>query len=384
MTTQEMAIATMIVPVDTKTFTEHHLEQSKNFINPEYYPELYKNLYGNLKFKDRRLVDVDSFKLDVPTITDAKTNTGGSSQTARLLGEGINKDQVWSSLDRGYILSKVPPSVVKVNGINYLCNGRTRHGKLVEQKKTNMIVDYYEAKTWDEFHFFSILSNRASEPESPHTLMDVKSYCDKAIKNGDLKREWSDITARVEAIVDGTFSLSKKKKIVTDIYHGDNLSENFIAYNDKTAPEFLIKCGYIDNVQNNGIYYYIMSSAFHGKALTSAAKYYDKLVSKGKVVKELRVMVHTSLLEGEEPIACWKRRVDRFRNKWNILKNQMRAAWFTTKSVEKSIITLFGATPACYELAHKFPMDKAVLFDKGILKEYDFEDLDEQFNPKED
>jgi len=381
MTTKEMAFASMIVTVDTKTFTKDHLEQSTNFINPKFYPELYKQLYGNLKFIDRRLMDINSFVLDTPTISDAKTNTGGVSQTARILGEGVNKDQVWSSLDKGYILSKVPPSVVRVNGVDYLCNGRTRHGKLILQDKTNMIVDYYEAETWDEFHFFAILSNRASEPESPHTLMDVKHYCDQAIKNGALKKDWNDISTRVNAIVDGAFSAVKKKKIVSDIYHGDNLSENFMAYDEKTSQEFLHKCGYKDNINNNGIYYVSIASSFHGKALSNAAKCYDKLTSQGKSVKELRVIVHTGTLEGEEPMACWRRRIDKFRNKWNILKNQMKAAWFTSHAKEKNVIQLYGATPACIELSHKFPMDKAVLFDKGTLKEHFFEDLDENFNP---
>ena len=125
-----------------------------------------------------------------------------------------------------------------------------------------------------------------------------------------------------------------------------------------------------------------MSSAFYSKALTNVAKYYDKLLSKGKLVKELSVMVHTSVLEGEDPIECGKKRIDRFRRKWSIQKNQMRQAWYTTSAKEKDIISLYGATPACKELP--FPMDKAVLFDKGVIANHFFDELDEQFNPKKD
>ena len=332
--------------------------------------------------------DVDAFYLTVEntgtTITygNAKTKAAGSMQTARILGEGINKDEVHASLDKGYLLSKVPPSIVWINGIPYLCNGRTRYGKLKKQNKTNMIVDCYEADNWDAFHFFAIMSNRASEPESPHTLMDVKHYCDVAIKNNHLERTWDTITERVEAIVNGTFSKEKKKRIVTDIFHGDNLSTSFVAYDEKTSQEFLTKGGYIDNLHNNGIYYFVVSSAFHSKALTNVAKYYDKLLTKGKLVKELRIIIHTSVLEGEDPIECWKKRIDKFRRNWSIQKNQMRQAWYTTSAKEKNIISLYGATPACEELP--FPMDKAVLFDKGVIANHFFDELDEQFNPKQD
>ena len=135
----------MMVPADIKTFSDSHLQLSLNYINPKYYPELYKDLYGHLKFIDRRLVDINSFEANVPADEDAKdpNSSGGSTQTARLYGEGINKDEVWASIDRGYLLSKVPPSIVRVNGKDQLCNGRTRHGKLLDLDKTNMIVDYY-------------------------------------------------------------------------------------------------------------------------------------------------------------------------------------------------------------------------------------------------
>ena len=387
MTTKELAFATMIVSKDTKTFTKNHLEQSKRFIDPKNYPELYNNdsnqiIYKNIKFIDRRLVDINSFELKRPELKDAKSTNAGSSQTARLFGEGINKDEVWTSLDKGYILSKVPPSVFRVNGEDYLCNGRTRHGKLLEQGKTNLIVDYYEADTWDEFDFFAIMSNRASEPESPHTMMDVKHYCATALAEGDLDLEWDAIAKRVEQIVDGTFSVKKKARMVSDIYHGDNLSENFVAYNEKESQNFLTLNGYKDNINNNGIYYQILSSDFHGKALVSSAKYYDKLIQNKKKVEELRIIIQTGLLEGEEPIECWKTRIDRFRNKWTILKNQMRNAWFTSSAKERNVITLYGATPACKELSKYFPMNKAVLFDKGILKDHLFDDLDENMNPK--
>ncbi len=371
-----------MVPVDTLTFNELHLNSSLRYIDPDNYPELYSDLYGGLKFKGRYLRDMDSFETKLPTVGDAKTDTAGYEQTARILSEGQHKDEVWASMDRGYLLSKVPPSVIEVNGVEYLCNGRTRHGKLIKQNKTNIIADCYEAETWDDFHFFAIMSNRASEPESPLTLMDVKHYCNMAIMSNHLKRNFGDIYERVEQIVNGTFSKEKKKRIVTDIYHGDNLSTSFVAFDETTAEQFLIKGGYTDNIQNNGIYYYIVSSAFHSKALINVAKYYDKLLSKGKSVKQLRLIVHTGVLEGEDPVECWKKRIDKFRRNWSIQKNQMRQAWYTTSAKEKNIISLYGATPACRELP--FPMDKAVLFDKGVIANHFFDELDEQFNPKKD
>lgn len=372
----------VVVPVTDTLFTEAQRKASINYINPQFYPELYiAPIYGDIKFVERRLMNMDDFELETPALRDAKSQVSGKTQTARLYGVGVNRDEVHASLDKGYLLSKVPPSVVDVFGTKYLCNGRTRHEKLVAQGKTNMIVDYYEATSWDEFNFMAIMSNRASEPESPHTLMDVKHYCTEAILNGDLQRDWDDIADRVEAIVDGTFTAKNKRKIVTDVFHGDNLSSNFIAYDEQTAADFLTANGYIDNIHGNGIYYFMMSSQFHSKALTKAAAYYDKLVTSGKSVSELRVCIHTGVLDGQDPIDCWKKRIDKFSQKWHLQKNQMRQAWFTTNVKDKNVIYLFGGTPACVELASKFPTNKVVMYNKGILANYSFDDLDENLNP---
>ena len=379
----------VVVPTTETAFTESQLEASINYINPAFYPDLYtKPIYGNIEFLERKLMNMDDFRLDsgdAQSIKDAKSQTtSGKTQKARILGVGVNRDEVHASLDKGYLLNKVPPSVVNMFGRDYLCNGRTRHEKLLAQGKTNMIVDYYKANSWDEFNFLAVMSNRASEPESPHTQMDVKFYCDEAIKSGDLKLDWDAITERVEAIVGGTFSVQKKHKMVSDIYHGDNLSSNFIAYDQDIGKDFLIKNGYQDNISNNGIYYQMLSTQFHSKALTMVAKHYDKLVSSGKPVKELRVCVQTGVLDGLDPVESWKKRIDLFVQKWHLQKNQMRQAWFTTNAKEKNNIILFGATPACVELASKFPTNKLVLFNKGILADYSFAELDENFNPKND
>jgi len=379
----------VVVPTTETAFTESQLEASINYINPAFYPDLYtKPIYGNIEFLERKLMNMDDFRLDsgdAQSIKDAKSQTtSGKTQKARILGVGVNRDEVHASLDKGYLLNKVPPSVVNMFGRDYLCNGRTRHEKLLAQGKTNMIVDYYKADSWDEFNFLAVMSNRASEPESPHTQMDVKFYCDAAIKSGDLNLDWDAITERVEAIVGGTFSVQKKHKMVSDIYHGDNLSSNFIAYDQDIGKDFLIKNGYQDNISNNGIYYQMLSTQFHSKALTMVAKHYDKLVSSGKPVKELRVCVQTGVLDGLDPVESWKKRIDLFVQKWHLQKNQMRQAWFTTNAKEKNNIILFGATPACVELASKFPTNKLVLFNKGILADYSFAELDENFNPKND
>jgi hypothetical protein len=386
---EEKKSTPVVVPTTETAFTESQLEASINYINPAFYPDLYiKPIYGSIEFLERKLMSMDDFRLDsgdAQTIKDAKSQTiSGKTQKARLLGVGVNRDEVHASLDKGYLLNKVPPSVVNIFGRDYLCNGRTRHEKLLAQGKTNMIVDYYRADSWDEFNFLAVMSNRASEPESPHTQMDVKYYCDEAMKSGDLNLDWDEIKERVEAIVGGTFSAQKKNKMVSDIYHGDNLSSNFIAYDQDIGKDFLIKNGYQDNISNNGIYYTMLSTQFHSKALTTVAKEYDKLVSAGKPVKELRVCIQTGVLDGLDPVESWKKRIDLFVQKWHLQKNQMRQAWFTTNAKEKNNIILFGATPACVELAYKFPTNKLVLFNKGILADYSFAELDENFNPKND
>ena len=48
-----------MVPVDTLTFNESHLESSLKYIDPKGYPELYSNLHGGLKFIGRKLINMD-------------------------------------------------------------------------------------------------------------------------------------------------------------------------------------------------------------------------------------------------------------------------------------------------------------------------------------
>jgi hypothetical protein len=360
------------VPLSAKKFTQKDLNLSQQYISTHLYPGLYKeeDLPKGMKFVDRRIMDIEDISLDNPSQKDVdSTNaTGFTWQMARYLSRGANAEDVHASIERyGYKLDKVPMSVVRMpDGKNHICNGKTRLEKLIASDFKNIIVDYYTSDSWDSFNIFAVQNNRVSDPYSPHTKDDVISHCRYAVLNGIIKKTYDDIRKRIDLISNGSFHDSTKNKIALAVLEGDAQSPFLLAFTEKSAKDWLNTNGYRDNIDNNGIYYKVMSTSFHSKAITNVAKYLNEDL-KGKQVKELRLVIHTDTLDGSDGEKCWKGRLDTFRKNYKASLEYIKASFFW-KVEQKDVVKLYAALPAVYSLVQEYPMDRLVLFHNGKLK----------------
>ena len=153
----------------------------------------------------------------------------------------------------------------------------------------------------------------------------------------------------------------------------ENISSS-VSWTSKQAAKEIAQWGYVDNENNNGIYYFVYSSEAPVKAIPAAAKYLTETLA-GKKVKELRVVIHTGTLQGADPELSWKTKIDNFRNEWKSALQAIKEAFFTRESEFILKIKLFGALPAVSSLAMEYPMDKLVMFHVGKLKNKTFSEI---------
>ena len=374
------------VPLSAKTFTEKDLEISKKYICPDVYPGLYQEseLPKGVKYIDRRIMAIKDILLDVEDEFDIKKQFTKlnlmQTMLIRQYGRGSNADDVFASLSsQGFKLDKIPMSVAKCpDNKDYIQNGRTRLEKLMQEGFTHVIVDYYTCSSWDSFAKMAQITNFVEDPYSPHTKGDIITHCNHAIKMGYIKREYNDIRDRILEIAPNSFKPATINKMTLNVLQGDGHTSAVLAFTEKTAKDWLKTFGYHDNVNNNGIYYKVLSTQFHSKALTIAARYLCNDLA-GCNVKELRIVLHTDTLDGADPEVSWKSKIDNFRNKYRNAMSDLREAYYIDPK-PRYTIKLFGAIPAVQSLQEQYPMDKLVMFHVGKLKDSTFSEIDTESN----
>ena len=369
------------VPLSAKKFTQEDLEISKKYICPEVYPGLYnsKELPPGIKFKERKIVKIDSFQM-APKEIDEKL--GASKfflfQDARFTSRGANADDVHKSIEQfGFRLNCVPISVLLCpDNKDYIGNGKTRLEKLLKEDFENVIVDYYECSDWDSYAQFGVMSNPMSDPYSPHTMLDIVSHCQKAIANGYIEETYDAIFKRAKFVSNGSFGDATLNKICLRVMEEKTAPQKLFHYSEDSGKEWLERMGYIDNDKNNGIYYKVYSTEYVSKSFVTLSSFYRNLVKEGKKVKELRVILHTGTLDGSDPVHSWKSRIDKFRRSWDSFYDNIEYAFFEHPERSRKI-KLYGALPAVTSIAKEYPMDRLVMFHTGKLKDNLFADLDD-------
>lgn len=379
-----MPILVHSVPMSAQKFTREDVSISKKYINPEVYPGLYdpEELPKGVKFLERKLIDIDDFIIDDSDSLDAslpsviRHNKIGAVtvQSARVYGRGKEADNVFYNIRTfGYKLDKIPMSIaVFPDGKKYMINGRTRLEELKRHNFKNIIVDVYDCSSLEGYHEAKQLFNVKSDPYSPHTMEDIVFTCRHAIKMGWTKSTYDAVRDKINKVAPGCFSESEIGKIINRSINDDKLSTS-TAWTTKTATEYARRIGYVDNKDNNGIYYFVYSAEGSVKVIPTAARYLKEDL-RGKKVKELRIIIHTGTLQGADPEASWKNKIDACRNAWKNYMHYINDAYFPNSELS-NVIKLYGALPAVSGLSDEYPMDRLVMFHVGKLKNRSFAEL---------
>lgn len=379
-----------VVPVSAKSFTQSHLDTTLLYINPKVWPNRYDNQtlkekYPGLKFIKRAIIDTKDILHKPPqellnslpgkVMRSFALQFSNLMQVPRANGRGKESEDVWYSIqNNGYELIHAPISVCKTpDGNIWLIDGRTRYEELLRLGFTNIIADYYESDNYHSINKFSLSANPPAKPRSPQQTEDVIKVAIDEINVGRLKNEEKDIREFVLDVTDGAYTYTVVNNIVRRIQNSDGSRSVF--YNNNEASEWLKKNGYHDNVNENGIFYFVVSNESKGSSILSAANYYKKLINDGEKVKELRLIINPGNLSGASAVKTWKKRIDTFRAIFNSNFDSIREGFF--KNIElKKVIKVYGAIPTVLALAQQYPLDKLVIFHLSELKYKSFSDID--------
>jgi hypothetical protein len=372
------------VPLSAKIFTDKDLQISLKYVNPEVYPGLYDNkvLPKGFKYIKRKLMTPHNI---LCTTEEAQTLYGKDNfvtqhYAIRMSGRGSEYNKVLACLNNvGFELCHNPISVALApDGKLWAIDGRTRLQCLKEAGFTNVIVDYYECTEWSSFYTEAVKRNPIARPRSPMKKADIISNCNYSIKKGWITRDYDSIISHVKELTGNALSNNVMQKIIQNVLYGVGYTGEVSAFDEKSANNWLRDNGYRDNVNNNGIYYKVVSASAWSKAIVSVAdKLCDELEANGMRVKELRVILHTGTLDGADAIKSWQGKIDSFRSGWKSNVDNIEKAFFD-ESVRRPIIKLYGAIPAVKEISYLYPMDKLVMFHVGALKTMSFAEIFKQ------
>jgi hypothetical protein len=386
-----MTKLTHIVSTTKKIFTEDNIKVTKKYINPDVWPEYFDNTtlkikFEGLKYIKRTLIDIDSIIFDPPEdMMDQfsvamrefilKKNNKLNIQKSRANGRGEFHEQTWRSIrNKGYELCHMPMSVCKLPDKRiWLINGRTRIEELIRLGFKNIIADYYECSNYSSFEKFSLFSNPPGNARSPQTKEDVVQVGIAQIKKGSLQH--NNIYDFVQDVSGSVYDTSTIGKIVKCIIEGKESTS--MSYSDEGAREWLNSHGYHDNVNNNGIFYFVSSKESSGSAVLAAAKHYRMILQQGQKVKEIRIIINPGTLTGASAEDSWKKKVDKYREDFNSNFEIIKSAYFVDPQLSK-IIKLYGVIPSVVSMAEDYPLEKLVLFHIGKLKYSSFREIDEE------
>lgn len=337
----------IVVPVNfngkLNRFTEQDLQTTFDLVSEQAYPECYgEKLPKSLVYVGRFLIEMKDIDWETK-----EQNT----QTARAGGGNPKHSDIQQDIrENGFKLKHVPISLRRLkNGKLVPLNGRTRRLILLAFKFTNVIVDLYEKNndySWtkfdDECSQFGLINNSNNDPAGNLTLEDVYREVKHAIQKGWIDKTIDDISHRVNRVCgDGKFTKQKREELVFRIYNTYSDSKEFkvLSWKQKSAiKKWLETNGYNDT---DDVVYYVISWSTPGKGIVGAAS--TAFENPGK---EVRVLVHTSVLTAYNLEMCYVQRIQKFRKKWERILGYISNCFFDNKNRNNNPVKLYAALPA--------------------------------------
>jgi len=326
----------------TKTFTDVHLNISKELINENNRPDLYGNNLSFGKDLGRQLVVIKDIKWH---------GTIRNTQYARAAGANPKYKEVKNSITEfGYKLSNEPIALWRRTDGLYPLTGHTRKDILEDQGVTNVIANIYEMNDEDVASKFSLQLNRGPDPQGVLTQQDVQNECLLALDKGWIKPKLDDILNRVNEICgDSVFTENKRTYIATAVFNTWNDkkpgAKKVLAWTNESDINVWMNANKYVDVGN--VMYMTTSFSQVSKAIFRAAA-----LSVENSDKEIRVVVHTGILDAYDLKGCYDDRVNDFKTLWYDKLKDLRIAFFKSYPADKSTvvlsnnITLYGALPA--------------------------------------
>jgi hypothetical protein len=345
-----------------KKFTIDNLSATNVLIVEASYPELYgENLQKSFKYTGRYIVDIDDINWESTYENTQRARAGGGNPKYKEIKQDIT--------NYGFKLKHPPIALRRLkDGTLVPLNGRTRKQILKELGFKNVIVDIYEKQesySWNQFEDqsskFGLIANSSHDPAGDIMLEDVYRECMIAIDKGWIEKDINSIMDRVNEVCgNGKFTKAKRDELTFRIFnhYRDNEEMEVLSWKSQSSIQIWLNTRkYIDN---DKVIYYPVSHSTPSKGITGAAK-----MAFDNPGKEIRVIVHTSVLSAFDIERSYIDRVKDFVIEWENILQKISSGYFNGKVRTNSPIKLYGALPAVSTL---HSLDKIVDF-KSIAKQ---------------
>ena len=287
----------------------------------------------------------------------AKSRVAGRSDKLPALDNDIHA--------HGFKLKHLPIPVRDMEDGTYeLLDGRGRDEILDKYDVTNRVVDIFKCSD-QQADDFGIRANLDNPISAPAKKIDVIANCNRSIKRGYLKPtngEWDlddvpTLNRHVNKLArDGALTKTTRQEIAIAVLNQNMTDIEVRSWTTEEAEKWLYDNHYRNSAE---VKYTVLSSNQPTRALGQAASKYAGYTDVEDV--EVRVIIHTGLLEGFDLEKNYNTRINSFRTAWENQINAVSHGFFGSKSPSTKRIKLWGACPAISTIHN---MDKVIKFGK--------------------
>jgi hypothetical protein len=291
------------------------------------------------------------------------------AQDHRKGGRVKDPKNVFRSLDKGFKLTELPPSELRVGTTDTQLTGDTRKEYFSANGHENYIAAIYVpvegATEWEVEDAISYMGQTLQEEpaSNPNSMEDVKDaltvqstiFKESGGKAGVNPLSIEDLLARTERI-GFRFTEGKRHDIAYSVYNQFNPSTPVASWSSNPKAHFQIKAYMtqfkLQNSKDGKVIYMCSAASTISKVFTSALR---KAAANPNA--EIRIVLHTSTLTGTDPLTSFETVAKNNIDKFNTF---MSDANIVLNGDGNSRISIYGLLPAVGS-AHSF--DEPVLYD---------------------
>lgn len=290
--------------------------------------------------------------------TSIDSDNVGFNQGARVTANDAIDSIREDIISNGYSLTELPICVMKLDNRYIILEGRTRYHILRALGVKNIIADVFEQTTSANALRFAVAQNAQKKPFGKASFHDVNKAILELIKMGEIDVNAPNFTDLVsQEILRITTKLEPQQinRIIhnaNDVIHAERTVFSFPG--GTGAPEWLKDNGYTDNRE---IMYWPVST-YDIKAILSGCR--QAMLNPD--VKEIRLVVHGSVLDAKDPAKAWLKGCKEFKSTFNNMLKNISNTYFGGMNIRWDRVRLYGAIPQVKALEDKYPMDELYLF----------------------
>ena len=347
-----------------KEFTEDHLQTYKR-LNPE---EAYPWLFGDELPESLEVISSGEL-IDFDAVNWIDTGSGVIAQGVRAGGKNLKEKQISRDIGNfGFKLTQPAIAVLQKPTNDMIpMNGRTRRGIIAKNYghvKNFIGITYGVKKEYvkedgsltpqadSDISIFGCAANAYTDPAGELSKEDVVREVREAIANEWINPTLTDIQNRISKLCGkGVFTDRTRSDLSYRIYNQYSPHDRILPWDKHNVKLWRTKNNLkdvvwetpkkIDNRTFDGIMYCVVSSSTLEKTLGTIAR-----TAKDNANMFIRVVIHTGVLEGFDPVTNYNERVKGFREAWENHLMNYAFAFFNGKPAILDRIQLYGALPA--------------------------------------